>query len=150
MFGDAADVLRSLLPPKLRDARMRHHRYGLKVWFPDDSSKEQVAKEHYEAQVVGARHAAGAKVLALEVGFHAEHPKPADNAHVLDRLVRLEKRWRKHLGDDAVAGPFLGRDTWRRISETWPDVDLGDPDLPVEIGTRLLDYVTVIEPLRLG
>jgi hypothetical protein len=57
--------------------------------------------------------------------------------------------WRKALGPDAVAGGFLGRpDDWRRLSETWPDPDLGDPDLGIEIATRLADYLTTLEPLR--
>jgi hypothetical protein len=125
---------------------MRFHRYGLKVWYGDD----QPAKEHYEAQVIGAKHVPEATVLALEVGFHAEYPKPADNERVLGRLTaaKAEKRWRRDLGTDPVAGPFLGRGGWVRVSETWPDLDLGDPELPAEIGIRLLDYITAIEPLR--
>src|SRR4051794_39104170 len=104
LFGDAADVLHTLLPPKLGAARMRHHRYGLKVWF----GGTEVTKAHYEAQVVGPRHVPEAQVLALEVGFHLEHPKPADNEQVITDLLRHEQRWRKRLGDEAVAGPFLG------------------------------------------
>ena len=53
------------------------------------------------------------------------------------------------IGGPVVAGPFLGRaDQWRRISETWPDPDFGDPDLPLELAGRLLDYVEALEPLR--
>jgi hypothetical protein len=72
----------------------------------------------------------------------------ADNEAVILALLKRESRWRKTLGDEAVAGEFLGRDTWRRISETWPDPDLGDPELVLELGTRLTDYITAIEPLR--
>ena len=144
LFGDAGEVLRSLLPVDLGSARLRHHRYGLKVWFGDGP----VAREHYEAQVVGARYVPEATTLALEVGFHAEHPKPDDNQRVLARLTGVEAKWRTRLGPDAVAGPFLGRDSWCRLSETWADLDLGDPDLPVEIGARLLDYIVAIEPIR--
>ena len=47
-----------------------------------------------------------------------------------------------------VAGPFLGsRDDWRRISETWPDPDLGEEDLAFELAARLTDYITALEPI---
>jgi len=87
-------------------------------------------------------------VLALEIGFHAEHPKPEDNERVLRMLTAGEARWRRDLGPDPVGGPFLGRASWRRLSETWIDPDLSDGDLPVEVGTRLLEYITALEPFR--
>ena len=46
-------------------------------------------------------------------------------------------------------GPFLGRpDVWRRVSETWPDPDLGGEDLGIEVAVRLADYITALEPVR--
>ncbi|MBA3655080.1 MAG: hypothetical protein H0W70_12915, partial [Actinobacteria bacterium] len=92
----------------------------------------------------------GAKVLALEVGFHAEHRDVARNQQAVDRLVGREKKWRRSLGKEPVAGEFLGADGWRRVSETWPDPDLSHPDIAFEIAARLTDYVTVLEPLRSG
>jgi hypothetical protein len=142
-FNEAGDVLRSLLPHGLDDARIRARRYGIKVWF----GTSDPAKEHYEAQVIGARHVPDATVLALEVGFHSEHPKAEDNERTLAALLETEGRWRKALGPDAVGGPFLGRDSWRRLSETWLDPDLSDPDLAVEVGTRLYEYIAALEPL---
>src|SRR5207302_7876803 len=62
LFNEAADVLRSLLPPSFGDLRMRPRRYGIKVWF----GSSEPAKEHYEAQVVGPRQVPEAAVLALE------------------------------------------------------------------------------------
>ena len=48
-----------------------------------------------------------------------------------------------------MAGEFIDdRHGWQRLSETWPDPDLGDPDLPFELATRLTDYITALEPLR--
>ena len=42
---------------------------------------------------------------------------------------------------------FLGRaEHWRRISEVWPDPDLSEPGLAFEIASRLVDYVTALEP----
>ena len=42
-------------------------------------------------------------------------------------------------------GAFLGRqDAWRRVSETWPDPDLGAPDLGFEIAARLVDYIAAL------
>jgi len=144
LFGDAADALLGLLPAAFGAPRQRWHRWGLKVWFGSDKP----AREHYEAQVIGKHHVPTATVLALEVGFHAEHPKHAENAAVLAYLERSEKQWRKKLGPEAVAGDFLGRsDSWIRLSETWPDPDLGDDELALELATRLIDYITVLEPV---
>jgi hypothetical protein len=144
LFDEVADALRAMLPPDLGEPRLRPHRYGIKVWF----GPEKPPREHYEAQVIGAREVADAKVLALEVGFHSEHPRPADNQRVVANLLRVEKRWRKVVGPEAVAGPFLGRtDVWQRVSETWPDPDLDDPELALEIAGRLVDYTSALEPL---
>ena len=142
---DAVEVnLRALLPVALGQPQVKAHRYGIKVWFGPAAP----TKEHYEAQVVGPRHVPEARTLALEIGFHAEHPKPADNAAALAHLAAHEKRWRKAIGDEAVAGPFLGRpDDWRRVSETWPDPDLGEEDLAFEVAARLTDYIAALEPI---
>lgn len=144
MFDQVADGLRGLVPESLGVLRVQARRWGIKVWL----DAEVCPREHYEAQVLGAKHVAGAEVLAIEVGFHAEHPKPVENDEALDGLRRSEPTWRKLLGDEAVAGPFLGRGGWQRISETWADPDLGDPDLCFEIADRLATYVTALEPHR--
>jgi hypothetical protein len=145
LFEEACEALRGLVPPELGEFRHRTHRYGTKIWF----GPEAPPKEHYEAQVVGTRDVPEAEFLAVEIGFHSEHPKDADNQAVLDGLLAGEKQWRKELGDEAVAGVFLGRaDHWRRISETWIDPDLDDPELGTELAMRLLDYIEAIEPRR--
>jgi len=145
LFDEMAEALRTLLPPEVGEPRMRVQRYGIKVWFGSTTP----TREHYEAQVMGAKHVPEATVLALEVGFHTEHPRVADNDTVISRLREGERAWRKVLGKEPEIGPFLGRpDDWRRISETWPDPDLSDPDLPIELATRLADYITSLEPLR--
>jgi hypothetical protein len=134
-----------MAPPELGELRVRARTYGIKVWF----GPEAPPREHYEAQVIGPKGVPRAKVLALEVGFHSEYPKVADNDAVIARLRSKEKRWRRALGDDAVVGAFLGRgDVWRRVSETWPDPDLGDAVLVIELAGRLMDYITVLEPAR--
>ncbi len=144
LFDDVAEVVRSLVPDGYGDIRVRPRRYGVKVWFgPLDPPRH-----HYEAQVLGPRHADGAEVLVLEVGYHLEDPDADRNDAVLASLVASERRWRRALGPDAVAGPFLGRpDDWRRLSETWPDPDLADPGMALDIGARLIDYLSVLEPL---
>jgi hypothetical protein len=144
LFEQVADLARGMAPPDLGVFRERHHRYGIKVWF----GPAKPPREHYEAQVVGAKYVPDAKVLGIELGFHAEHPNADDNDAALNRLVTTEKKWRRELGKAPVAGVFLGADVWRRVSETWPDPDLGDPDLAFEIAARLTDYVTALEPLR--
>ena len=143
VFEFVADILPGLVPEELGAVRISAHRYGIKVWFGADKP----TREHYEAQVVGAKDVPDAKVLAIEVGFHAEHTKEKDNEAVLAHLLASEKKWRKAVGAEPDAGPFLGRaEHWRRVSETWPDPDLGDADLAFEIAARLTDYVTALEP----
>ena len=148
VFGVVAQALRSLVPEELGDLQTRAHRYGIKVWF---GAAAKPTREHYEAQVLGAKHVPDATVLAIEVGFHAENPDPTLNEQALATLGKQEKRWRKGLGPEPVAGPFIDdRHGWKRLSETWADPDLGDPDLALEIASRLTDYITALEPLRAG
>jgi hypothetical protein len=144
LFDAVAVNLRALVPPALGEPHVKAHRHGIKVWFGGATP----TREHYEAQVVGPRHVPEASHLALEIGFHAEHPKPADNEAALARLTAEETAWRKVIGAEPVAGPFLGRrDDWRRVSETWPDPDLGEEDLAFELAARLTDYITALEPV---
>jgi len=143
LFDDVGDAVRGLTPPELGELYLRAHRYGIKVWF----RTVKPTKEHYEAQVVGARDAPGARTLALEVGFHSEHPKEPQNDAVIARLLATEKQWRRELGKEAEVAPFLGRaEHWRRISEIWLDPDLGEPGIAFEIASRLVDYITALEP----
>ena len=144
LFDEVAYLLRGMAPPDLGEFRERHHRYGIKVWF----GPAKPPREHYEAQVVGKKYVKGAKILALEVGFHAEHSDEKANEAALEKLASAEKKWRRELGKEPEVGVFLGADVWRRISETWIDPDLGEPDLAFEIAARLTDYVTALEPLR--
>ena len=145
LFDDVGDAVRGLLPPDLGEPYLRAHRYGIKVWF----GTVKPTREHYEAQVVGAEADKQATVLAIEVGFHSEHPQAAENDAVIAHLLANEKRWRRIVGKEAQVGEFLGRaDKWRRVSETWPDPDLGDGGLVIELATRLTDYITALEPVR--
>src|SRR5687768_10438911 len=112
-FEVAGDILAGLVPDELGALRIHARRYGIKVWFDD----AKPPREHYEAQVVGAKDAPGATAMAIEVGFHAEHPKETENDSVVEKLMATEKRWRRDLGNEAEAAVFLGRAThWRRIS----------------------------------
>jgi hypothetical protein len=145
VFDEVGDALRGLAPPELGEYHHRAHRYGVKVWFGPATP----TREHYEAQVLGAAADERASVLAIEVGFHSEYPNPHDNDAVIAFLLANEKRWRRTIGKEAEIGAFIGRaDKWRRVSETWPDPDLGDPDLVGELATRLTDYITALESLR--
>jgi len=113
------------------------HKRGLKVWFDDAN------REHYEAQLIRLEGEA-----ALEVGFHTEYPKVEQNDGVLARLLQHEAAWRTELGDEPVAGEFLGAARWRRISETWEPPNPDDVDAAIEVAARLAEYVTAIEPVR--
>ena len=146
-FDEVAEAVRGLVGPDRVDLRQQARRWGLKAWF----GTERPGREHYEAQVIAPDGVEGATALALEIGFHAEHPDPAENEAAIARLVAGQDRWRSVLGDDAVVGPFLGRfPDWRRVSEAWPDPDLSDPDLPVQVALRLTDYIEALEPMRRG
>ncbi len=113
------------------------HSRGMKVWFDDHT------REHYESQLVRID-----GEVQLEIGFHAEHPKAGLNDEVLLRLLAAETVWRPELGDDAVAGDFIGRAGWRRISEVWPSPDADVVDEAIEAAARLADYVIALEPVR--
>jgi hypothetical protein len=145
VFEEVGEALRGLAPPELGEYRCRAHRYGVKVWFGPVTPP----REHYEAQVVGREADERATVLAIEVGFHSEYPKAAENDAVIAHLLANEKRWRRALGKEAEVGAFLGRaDRWRRVSETWPDPNLGEGELIIELAARLTDYITALEPVR--
>ncbi len=143
-FTDVADGLRGLVPRELGQLRYRIRRFGIKVWF----DAEAPSREHYEAQVISRDHLQEATMAVLEVGFHAEHPQEADNEAVITHLVASEPRWRPQIGDEAKVAPFLGRQGWRRLSETWPDPDLDAAELPLAVAARLTDYIIAIEPIR--
>ncbi|HEX4538681.1 MAG TPA: hypothetical protein VH112_00420 [Acidimicrobiales bacterium] len=145
LFEEVAEALRGLVSSDLGHVRLRWHRYGIKVWF----GPERPPREHYEAQVIGPDYVESATVLALEVGFHAEHRDMADNDRVIAHLLDCEDGWRRKLGREAVVGPFLGRaDTWRRVSEIWADPDLGSTDLAFEVASRISEYAAALEPVR--
>ncbi|MHB8464078.1 MAG: hypothetical protein ACYDH6_01875 [Acidimicrobiales bacterium] len=145
LFEEVDDILRGIVPPELGDIRVSARRYGIKAWFGSEK------RQHYEAQVIGASAVDDASILALELGFHLEQTAVKDNEAVLATLLASERRWRATLGPAAVAGPFLGRQTaWRRLSETWPDPNLADAELPFEVAARLTDYITVLEPILRG
>ena len=144
LFDEAADVVRSMLPEQYGHVHVRARRWGMKLWF----GPEEPPRVHYEAQVIGSEDVAEAEVLAMEIGLHLEERNLEINDRVLGSLTSSENRWRRKLGDEVVAGPFLGRpEDWRRVSETWPDPDLDEPDLGLEVGGRVVDYICALEPL---
>jgi hypothetical protein len=148
LFEEVADALRGAAPEGLGELRCTYHRYGVKVWV---GPSLKAPREHYEAQVIGPQYAPEATTIAVEVGFHAEHPHAPDNEEVISALVASERSWRKRLGKEASVGSFLGRaGGWRRVSEVWPDPDLSDPELVFELAARLTDYLTALEPYRTG
>jgi hypothetical protein len=136
-YEDVADALMGFLPPSLRDFGYYRTNSNLKVWYGDEG------REHYEVQILKHN-----KKIVLEIGFHAEHKDKARNEDAMQRLARVEKRWRGKLGSSPEVGPFIGHQsgTWRRVSEMWDATD--DPELAVDAAARLADYITVLEPIR--
>lgn len=136
-FHQVLDVFEGIVSDLDGELRSFAHARGLKVWFDD------ATKEHYEAQLIRLDGAP-----ALEVGFHAEHPKPDANQAVVDRLAADARRWRTELGDEPEVGAFIGAERWRRISEVWDPPDADDVDAAIEVAHRLADYVLALEPIR--
>jgi hypothetical protein len=133
-YDDVFDVLRTFLPPSMRNFEWYRTSHNLKLWFGPEQ------KEHYEVQIFKK-----GKDIVLEIGFHAEHKEAGRNDEVLAALD--EKRWRKALGPEAESGTFIGRQTsWRRLSEVWNGSD--DPELAVDAAERLAEYIRTLEPLR--
>jgi hypothetical protein len=144
LFDQVGEVVRGSAPPALGPLRLQVRRNGVKAWFGDPEPQ----REHYEAQIIGADIVSAARTRALEIGFHAEHRAERDNDAVLARLGAAERSWRPQLGEDAVAGAFIGPASWRRVSEVWLDPDLDSGDVAFEIGVRLVDYMRALEPHR--
>ena len=136
-FDEAADALVGFLAPRWRRFSSRVSSRNLKVWYAGDG------REHYEVQLLSAKR--------LEIGFHAEHRDRKVNEAVLARLLEQEPQWRKELGDDVVAGAFVGagpRVPWRRVSEVWDGVDVDGPETAIEAAERLSGYIGALEPRR--
>src|SRR6266480_2899347 len=93
-FDEAADALVGFLPPRWRHFSSRVPSRNLKAWYGGDG------REHYELQLLSSKR--------REIGFHAEHRERARNEEVLARLLEQEPAWRAALGDDVVAGTFVG------------------------------------------
>ena len=136
-FHQVQDVFEGFVIDVTGTLHSTAHGRGLKVWYDD------ATREHYEAQLIRVD-----GEVVLEIGFHAEYPKVAENEAVLGRLLGVERVWRRELGDEPEAGGFIGVDRWRRISEIWDEPDPDDVDVAIEIAARLADYVSVLEPLR--
>lgn len=141
-FQLVVDALVGFLPDELTAFEFKIHWSGVKVWYGADT------KEHYEAQYLPRPD--GRAGPALEIGFHAEHSNPARNTEVLGHLEGDSKRWRKLLGKEAEAGPFLGgrADTWTRVSEVWLGDEVLEPEAAIDAAERLATYIEAIEPLR--
>ena len=136
-FDEAADALVGFLPPRWRQFSSRVSSRNLKVWYTGDG------REHYEVQLLSSKR--------LEIGFHAEHRDGERNEEVLARLLEQEPQWRSTLGDDVVAGEFVGagpRVPWRRVSEVWDGVDVDGAETAIEAAERLSGYISALEPRR--
>lgn len=143
-YESVADALGNFLPPALRDFSRYWTAHNLKLWYGDER------REHYEVQIIPARLLKSLEIdgPALEIGFHAEYKERARNEDVLERLLGEERKWRRALGKEVEAGPFIGYQSgsWRRISELWEDAD--GPEAAIEAAERLAAYVRALEPLR--
>lgn len=144
LFEQVGELTRTLVPAELGAVHYRSHRRGVKVWV----GTTQATRLHFEAQLIPRRFVDERDGMALEIGFHAEDGDVGVNEGALAAIAADEPRWRTELGDEPEAGPFLGRpDDWRRVSETWIEPDLDDPELAFELASRLADYVALLQPL---
>src|SRR5438874_12465443 len=134
-FEQLSDALVSFLPPDLRSFDSTIGSRNLKIWYGEDHH------EHYEVQRLSTR--------KLEIGFHAEHPVETRNDEVIASLRARERTWRRALGKEAEAGPFLGRARgWRRLSEVWDGPGLDTDAAAVEAGDRLARCMRPSERIR--
>ena len=148
LFEQVDQVVRAMVPDGFGVYRSRTYRSGIKLWF----GPIKPPRQHYEAQFISYRHLDTDTRqpdgrVAMEIGFHAEHPEENRNQAALDSIVAARQQWSKLLGPEPEADVFLGRDSWRRLSEVWFDVDPADDELAFELASRLIDYVEAIEPL---
>ena len=146
LFEEVADIVTGMAPQGLGELRMRFHRRGIKVWF----GPSKPPKLHYEAQIVGRRYVDDIDGMAIEIGFHAELPDEQANQDAINVLTAAKSAWKKELGSVAEADGFLGNIKWRRFSEVWIEPELEEPDFAFEIGSRLVDYLELLEPIRQG
>jgi len=144
LFDEVADLVQSIAPDDLGVLRTRTHRRGIKLWYDGD----RPGREHYEAQLLARRHVDGVDGMAIEVGFHSEHPDAMRNESVIATLAEAEDVWRPQLGAEAELATFYGAENWRRLSECWLEPDLDEPGLALDLAARLVDYVSAVEPLR--
>lgn len=144
LFDQVADLVRAMTPAELGQLQIKSHRRGLKAWM----GPTKPPREHYEAQLLARHHVDGVDGMAIEIGFHAENSDKTLNEKAIAQVLKTEKKWRKVLGKEAEVGIFFGASNWTRISEAWLEPDLEDPELVFEIATRLVDYLTAIEPVR--
>ncbi len=144
LFDQVNDLIQALTPADIGEPQSRAHRRGIKVWF----GPAKPGREHYEAQLIARHHVDGVEGMALEIGFHAEHPEATKNDAAITHLAKAEKSWRLQLGDEAQQGVFFGAPNWRRLSEAWLEPDLDDPELAFEVASRLVDYFAALEPIR--
>ena len=138
LFADGRpffEAVAEIVPDLLDGASMKASGWSVKVWFDEP-------KEHYEVQWLQGRD--------VEVGFHAEHRDEARNEAVLTAVLAGERSWRRALGDDPVAGAFVGGrpEHWRRVSEVWERPDLASVDLAMEAADRLASYAEALEAVR--
>ncbi len=142
LFDEVTDVIRAFAGGQYQPLQIRTHRRGVKVWV----GSAKPPREHYEAQLLARRHVDGVDGLALEIGFHAEHREESDNERAIESIAR--SAWKRTLGGEAKCAPFFDAPKWRRVSEAWIEPDLEDPELALAIGSRLVDFLDVLEPIR--
>jgi hypothetical protein len=138
-FELIGDAVASFLPGALRGFTARAGSRNLKLFYGDND------REHYEVQVLGPT----SRPRGLEIGFHAEYPDAGKNDDVLSTLRKGEKAWRRALGKEPAAGPFLGSQSpWRRLSEVWDGAGLLTEEAGIEAAERLAQYIKALEPVR--
>ena len=135
-FEQISDALIGFLPAASRGVSFRTSSRNLKVWFGEESP------EHFEVQLIGKTFLTRAGIRAtgpmLEIGLHAEYPSATRNDAAIGRIS--ERSWRARLGKDPVAGAFIGRKEWRRISELWEAPSDGE-ETAIEAAERLAQYI---------
>jgi hypothetical protein len=123
-----APIVRSRLPPALREFHWDSIAFMAKLWYGNKDL-------HYE---IWSR----ARLGTIEIGLHFE-ADPLTNARLLGAFAANSKAIRRVLADARIEEWDRG---WARVWEPLPHRK-PDEQLASELGERIAAYVTALEPI---
>ena len=144
-FDVVGEAVRALVPAELGPVHQRSHRYGIKVWFGADKPPR--------AALRGAGGGREARCGGQGAGHRGRVPRgaPAPRGQRRGRRACCSGARRRGARCSATMSRPVRSSGDRRTGgacrRRGPIPDLGDPELAMEVATRLVDYVVAFEPL---